>query len=114
MQRRLVFLLLAFLTGCARNEIRLSNEGARDWQQIEVEAAGHVFQIQQIKGGETETLQFKSKAEGGGLVRGSLEGEKREAGFGYFTPNLVDQYEIIFRDDGTIKIQQGAGAGGQP
>ena len=47
-------------------------------------------------------------------MRGSLEGEKREAGFGYFTPNLVDQYEIIFRDDGTIKIQQGAGAGGQP
>lgn len=105
MQRRLLCLLLAMIAGCARNEIRLSNEGARDWQQVEVEAAGHVFQIQQIKGGETETLQFKSKMEGGGLVRGSLEGENHEVEFGYFTPNLVDQYEIIFRDDGTIKIQ---------
>ena len=39
---------------------------------------------------------------------------QREVEFGYFTPNLFAQHEIIFHDDGTIKIQQGAGAGGQP
>ncbi|MFP6617798.1 MAG: hypothetical protein VB877_00520 [Pirellulaceae bacterium] len=43
-------------------------------------------------------------AEDGGQVTGQLDGEEQKAEFGYFTPNLSTQHEIVFTDNGTITI----------
>ena len=92
------------LVGCAKNNIKLTNKGVKDWQEIEIKAGGQVFEVTQLKGGATETLRFKSKAEDGGQVSGKLDGLAHNVEFGYFTPNLSIRYEIIFDDNGTITI----------
>ena len=92
------------LVGCAKNNIKLTNKGTKDWQEIEIKAGGQVFEVKQLKGRATETLRFKSKAEDGGQVSGELDRLVHKVEFGYFTPNLSNRHEIIFDDNGTITI----------
>jgi hypothetical protein len=97
-------IVAALLVGCAKNNIKLTNKGAKDWQEIEIKAGGQLFEVNKLKGGATETLRFKSKAEDGGQVSGKLDGLAHNAEFGYFTPNLSNRHEIIFDDSGTITV----------
>ena len=90
------------LVGCAKNNIKLTNKGAKDWQEIEIKAGGQVFEVKKLKGGATDTLRFTSEAEDGGQVSGKLDGLAHNVEFGYFTPNLSTRHEIIFDDNGTI------------
>ena len=92
------------LVGCAKNDIKLTNKGVKDWQEIEIKAGGQFFEVNKLKGGTTETLRFKSRAEDGGQVTGMLDGLAHNAEFGYFTPNLSNRNEIIFDDNGTITV----------
>ena len=92
------------LVGCAKNDIKLTNKGAKDWQEIEIKAGGQLFEVNKLKGGATETLRFKSKTEDGGQVNGKLDDLAHKVEFGYFTPNLSTRHEIIFDDNGTITI----------
>ena len=106
-QVKQLLLILSFavtLAGCDRNEIKLANKGSRHWQAIQIKAGGHAFEIKELKGGAVETLRFQSRAEDGGQVTGQLAGEEHQAEFGYFTPNLSTQHEIVFMDNGTITI----------
>ncbi len=95
------------LVGCAKNDINLTNKGVKEWQQIKIKAGGQVFEIKELKGGATETLRFESKAEDGGRISGELDGQVHKAKFGYFTPNMGSQFEIILDDNGTITIVEG-------
>ena len=97
-------IVAALFVGCAKNDIKLTNKGAKDWQKIEIKAGGQLFEVKKLKGGATETLRFKSRAEDGGHVSGKLDGLAHNVEFGYFTPNLSTQHEIIFDDNGTITI----------
>jgi hypothetical protein len=97
-------IVAALLVGCAKNNIKLTNKGVKDWQEIEIKAGGQLFEVKELKGGATEPLRFKSKAEDGGQVNGMLDGQVHNAEFGYFTPNLSNRHEIIFDDNGTITI----------
>ena len=97
-------IVAALFVGCAKNDIKLTNKGAKDWQKIEIKAGGQLFEVKKLKGGATETLQFKSKAEDGGQVSGNLDDMAHKVEFCYFTPNLSTQHEIIFDDNGTITI----------
>ena len=90
------------LVGCAKNNIKLTNKGAKDWQEIEIKAGGQVFEVKKLKGGATDILLFRSEAEDGGQVSGKLDGLAHNVEFGYFTPNLSTRHEIIFDDNGTI------------
>ena len=90
------------LMGCAKNNIKLINKGAKDWQEIEIKAGGQVFEVKKLKGGATDTLRFTSEAEDGGQVSGELDRLVHKVEFGYFTPNLSTRHEIIFDDNGTI------------
>ena len=90
------------LVGCAKNNIKLINKGAKDWQEIEIKAGGQVFEVKKLKGGATDTLRFTSEAEDGGQVSGKLDGLTHNVEFGYFTPNLSTRHKIIFDDNGTI------------
>ena len=90
------------LMGCAKNNIKLINKGAKDWQDIEIKAGGQVFEVKKLKGGATDTLRFTSEAEDGGQVSGKLDGLAHNVEFGYFTPNLSTRHEIIFDDNCTI------------
>ena len=107
MKKWFLCLLLVSLVGCAKNEIKLENSGTSPWQHLEIRAGGHVFEIDQFEGGATERFRFSSRAEDGGLFRGSLNGQEFKAQFGYFTPNLASQLEIVLSDDGTIMVQEG-------
>ena len=98
----LTTIAVLLLVGCAKNNIKLINNGAKDWQEIEIKAGGKVFEVKKLKGGATDTLRFKSQAEGGGQVGGKLDGLAHNVEFGYFTPNLSTRHEIIFDDNGTI------------
>ena len=105
MKRLLVIAaLLSLLPGCDRNEIKITNQGAKTWKQIEISAGGRDFTIKQLNGGATEWIRFQSQVEGGGEISGTLEGENYTAEFGYFTPNLSTEEEITLADDGTIEI----------
>ena len=33
------------LVGCAKNNIKLTNKGAKDWQEIEIKAGGQLFEV---------------------------------------------------------------------
>ena len=98
----LTTIAVLLLVGCARNNIKLINKGAKDWQEIEIKAGGQVFEVKKLKGGATDTLRFTSEAEDGGQVSGKLDGMAHNVEFGYFTPNLSTRHEIIFDDSGTI------------
>lgn len=97
-------IVAALLVGCAKNDIKLTNKGAKDWQEIEIKAGGQLFEVKKLKGRATETLRFKSKAEAGGQVSGELDRLVHKVEFGYFTPSLSNRHEIIFDDNGTITI----------
>jgi len=98
----LTTIAVLLLVGCAKNNIKLINKGAKDWQEIEIKAGGKVFEVKKLKGGATDTLRFTSEAEDGGQVSGKLDGLAHNVEFGYFTPNLSIRHEIIFDDNGTI------------
>ena len=98
----LTTIAVLLLVGCAKNNIKLINKGAKDWQEIEIKAGGQVFEVKKLKGGATDTLRFSSEAEDGGQVSGKLDGMALNVEFGYFTPNLSTRHEIIFDDNGTI------------
>ena len=105
MKQLLIIVTAAMVfSGCAKNDIEVANKGTMEWQQIEIKAGGHVFEIRQLKVGATESFRFKSKAEDGGQVSGNLNGQVHKAEFGYFTPNLSTRHQIIFDDNGTITI----------
>ncbi len=105
MKRLLVIAaLLALFPGCDRNDIKITNQGAKTWKQIKISAGGRDFTIKQLDGGATESIRFQSQVEGGGEISGTLDGENYRAEFGYFTPNLSTEEEIILADDGTIEI----------
>ncbi len=95
---------LALLPGCEHNDIKITNQGAKTWKQIEISAGGRDFTIKQLDGGATESIRFQSQVEGGGEISGTLEGENYRAEFGYFTPNLSTEEEITLADDGAIEI----------
>ena len=97
-------IVAALFVGCAKNDIKLTNKGAKDWQEIEIKAGGQVFEVEKLKGGATDTLRFKSEVEDGGQVSGKLDRLVHKVEFGYFTPNLSTRHEIIFDDNGTITI----------
>ena len=100
--------LTVVLVGCAKNDIKLTNQGTnqgtKNWQQLEISAGGRVFKIEQLGGGVTESIRFTSRAEDSGKITGTLEGKHYEAKFGYFTPNLPTQEHIILADDATIEV----------
>ena len=98
----LTTIAVLLLVGCARNNIKLINKGAKDWQEIEIKAGGQVFEVKKLKGGSTDNLRITSEAEDGGQVSGKLDGLAHNVEFGYFTPNLSTRHEIIFDDNGTI------------
>ena len=98
----LTTIAVLLLVGCAKNNIKLINKGAKDWQEIEIKAGGQVFEVKKLKGEATDTLRFKSEVEDGGQVSGKLDGLAQNVEFGYFTPNLSTRHEIIFDDNGTI------------
>ena len=105
MKQLLIIVTAAMVfSGCAKNDIEVANKGTMEWQQIEIKAGGHVFEIRQLRVGATEAFRFKSKAEDGGQVTGKLNGRVHNAEFGYFTPNLSTRHQIIFDDNGTITI----------
>ena len=106
-QLLLILSIAATLAGCDRNDIKITNQGAKTWQQIEIKAGGRDFTIKQLEGGATESIRFTSQAEGGGEISGTLDGENYKAEFGYFTPNLSTEEEVILADDGTIEILGG-------
>ena len=98
----LTTIAVLLLVGCAKNNIKLTNKGVKDWQEIEIKAGGQVFEVKKLKGGATDTFRFTSEAEDGGQVSGKLDGLAHNIEFGYFTPNLSTRHEIIFDDNGTI------------
>ena len=98
----LTTIAVLLLVGCAKNNIKLINKGAKDWQEIEIKAGGQVFEVKKLKGGATDNLRFTLEAEDGGQVSGKLDGLAHYVEFGYFTPNLSTRHEIIFDDSGTI------------
>ena len=105
MKRLLVIAaVLALLPGCDRNDIKITNQGAKTWKQIKISAGGRDFTIKQLDGGATESIRFQSQVEGGGEISGTLDGENYRAEFGYFTPNLSTREEIMFKDNGSIAI----------
>ena len=48
---------------------------------------------------------IKSKKENGGVIIGNLDGNAIKSDFGYFTPNLSNNFEIILDDNGGIEIK---------
>ena len=94
------------LVSCAKNEINLVNSGTIDWQQIEIKAGGCQLKIDCLEGGESKRFRFKSKKESGGLIVGNLNGKAITREFGYFTPNLSANFEIILDDDEGIEIKE--------
>jgi len=64
----------------------------------------YVSQIEQLKGETTQTLRFKSKAEGDSWGSHKLDEQNYETTFGYFLPNLSTQFEVIFDDHSTITV----------
>ena len=103
-QLLLILSIAGILVGCDRNDITITNQGAKTWNQIVIRAGGRDFAIKQLEGGATESFRFQSQAEGGGEISGTLDGDHYKAEFGYFTPNLSTEEEITLADDGTIKI----------
>ena len=103
-QLLLILSFVVILAGCDQNEIKLTNQGTERWEEIQVKAGGRVFEIKELQGGTVQTLRFQSRAEDGGQVTGQLAGEEHQAEFGYFTPNLSTQHDIVFSDDGTITV----------
>ena len=93
------------LVGCAKNDIKLVNSGTNEWQQIQINGGGQQFKIDRLKGGESEEFRFKSKKEDGGLINGNLNGKAIKSAFGYFTPNLGNNMEIVLDDQGGIEIK---------
>ena len=69
-------------------------------------ALEHV-KVERLNEGASHTLRFNSKSEGGGEISAELDGTVHEREFGYFTPNLTDNYEIMLKDDGSIWINEG-------
>ena len=67
----------------------------------------NVQNIEKLDEGASHTLRFNSQAEGGGEISADLDGKIHERKFGYFTPNLTDNYEIMLKDDGSIWINEG-------
>jgi hypothetical protein len=93
------------LVGCAKNDIKLVNSGTNEWQQIQINGGGQQFKIDRLKGGESKEFRFKSKKETGGVIIGNLDGNAIKSDFGYFTPNMGKNIEIILDDQGGIKIK---------
>ena len=107
-QKILLILLSTFLMiGCAKNDISIYNLGSKEWNNINVSAGGRSFNIEKLDEGASHTLRFNSQAEGGGEISADLDGKIHERKFGYFTPNLTDNYEIMLKDDGSIWINEG-------
>ena len=52
-----------------------------------------------------KSFRFKSKKEDGGLITGNLNGKAIKSAFGYFTPNLGNNMEIVLDDQGGIEIK---------
>jgi len=42
-------IVAALLVGCAKNDIKLTNKGAKDWQEIEIKAGGQLFEVKKNK-----------------------------------------------------------------
>jgi len=93
------------LLGCAKNDIKLVNSGTNEWQRIQINGGGQQFKIDRLEGGESKEFSFKSKKEDGGLITGNLNGKTIKGEFGYFTPNLSNNFEIILDDNGGIEIK---------
>ena len=93
------------LVGCAKNDIKLVNSGTNEWQQIQINGGGQQFKIDRLKGGESKEFRFKSKKENGGVIIGNLDGNAIKSDFGYFTPNMGNNMEILLDDQGGIKIK---------
>ena len=107
-QKILLILLSTFLmVGCAKNEISIYNLGSKEWHNINVSAGGRSFKVEKLNEGASHTLRFNSKSEGGGEINAELDGTVHKREFGYFTPNLTDNYEIMLKDDGSIWINEG-------
>ena len=105
--------LLLLLAGCHRNDVTITNQGTKTWNLIEISAGGRNFTIKQLGSRTTETIRFRSQAEGGGEISGTLDGVHYKAEFGYFTPNLSTEEKITLADDGTIKILDRPRAGSE-
>ena len=56
-----------------------------------------VQNIEKLDEGASHTLRFNSQSEGGGEINADLDGKIRERKFGYFTPNLTENYEIMLK-----------------
>ncbi len=101
----LITIAAVLLVGCAKNDIKLVNSGTNEWQQIQLNGGGKQFKIDRFKGGESKEFRFKSKKENGGVIIGNLEGKAIKSDFGYFTPNMGNNMEILLDDQGGIKIK---------
>ena len=98
-------IVAVLLVGCAKNDIKLVNSGTNEWQQIQINGGGQQFKIDRLKGGESKEFRFKSKKENGGVIIGNLDGNAIKSDFGYFTPNMGNNMEILLDDQGGIKIK---------
>ena len=90
--------------GCKKNDITIYNLGFKEWSDINVTAGGNIFEIKKLKPGATHSIPFRSMEEGDGTISATLDGAIHSQNFGYFTPNLRENYEIMLKDDSSIWI----------
>ncbi len=60
--------------------------------------------IDRLERGEYKEFRFKTKQEGGGLLKGNINGKKVKQEFGYYTPNLDSNIAIIL-DDSSDRVE---------
>ena len=99
-------LVSVMLTGCAKtNEIKLVNSGKLDWQHIEISAGGLEWKREHLKAGASWQVRFKTIKEDGGHLKAELNGETIQSRFGYFTPGMAEDLEIILNDQGHVEVK---------
>ncbi|MDP7050782.1 MAG: hypothetical protein QF600_02565 [Verrucomicrobiota bacterium] len=94
----------AILVGCSKNDITIANSGTNVWKKIEIRAGGQQLIIDRLERGEYKEFRFKTKQEGGGLLKGNINGKKVKQEFGYYTPNLDSNIAIIL-DDSSDRVE---------
>ena len=105
MKHILIIFVVVLLVGCAKNNVTVFNSGTNEWQQIQINGGGQQFKIDLLKAGESKEFSFKSIKEDGGLITGNLNGKAINSSIGYFTPNIVNNIEILLNDQGRIEIK---------
>jgi hypothetical protein len=105
MKHILITFVAVLLVVCAKNNVTIFNSGTNEWQQIQINGGRQQFKIDLLKAGESKGFSFKSIKEDRGLITGNLNGKTIKSSIGYFTPNMVNNIEILLDDQGGIEIK---------